>query len=573
MDHTWWKRWPWFAAIAAAVALLAWAFAPRAVDADVAMVLRGPFEKTVDEDGKTRVRERYLVSAPLAGRLLRIGLKAGDSIERGTLVATLVPAAPSLLDARTMQELTERVGAAEAESARAAAGVERAQVALDLGQSELERGRSLAGQGFTSKQALERAEREVDLKTKELAAAQFAAHAAEHQQALARAALARARSGASERAAGERWDIRSPVKGQVLRVAQESETVVPVGASLVEVGDPHNLEAVVDVLTTDAVLVLPGADVRLDRGPGTPPLAGRVRRVEPSAFTKVSALGVEEQRVNIVIDFTSPASEWQDLGDAYKVDARIVVNRRSDAIIVPIGALFRRGQQWYVFVVDGGRAKLREIEPSLRGGATAVVLRGVEPGERVVVYPGDAVRDGVRIRVRDNAAPTARRLSRIKTRPGGWRKSASPIAAPCSARGGESAGRHAPARGDVSAPTCVAPQISWPWPSWPQASSPWASWPRASSSSMPWRWPASQRQTSTSPCAPRRRSIRRRFPTPRRLCAPPAARSASPAPSRPPSWSPASARCASACARYGARRGRRHALPLRAPHPPAARRA
>jgi HlyD family secretion protein len=405
MSGKWLKRWPWFVGIVAAAGVLSWALMPRPVDVDVATIERAAFEKTVDEDGRTRVRERYVVSAPLAGRLMRIGLKAGDPVERGSLVATLVPAAPGLLDARAVPELTERGGAADAEAARTLATIERAQVALDLAQSELDRGRSLAGQGFTSKQALERAERDVELKTKELVAARFEGHAAEHQQALARAALARARSGATERGAGERWDIRSPVAGQVLHVAQESEAVVAVGAPLVELGDPHDLEAVIDVLTTDAVQIPPGADVRLDRGPGTPPLEGRVRRIEPSAFTKVSALGVEEQRVNVLIDFTSPASMWQDLGDGYKVDARIVVDRRDAAIVVPTGALFRHGQKWAVFVVDGDRAVLREIEPGPRGGVATVALRGVDPGERIIVYPGDAVRDGARVRVREGSSP------------------------------------------------------------------------------------------------------------------------------------------------------------------------
>ncbi len=404
----WWKHWPWLAAIVAAAALLAWAFAPRAVEVDVAPVVRGPFEKTVDEDGKTRVRERYVVSAPLAGRLLRVALKAGDNVERGTLVATLVPAAPSLLDARTVQELAERVGAAEAGRASATAGVERAQVALDLARSELERGRSLAGQGFTSKQALERAEREVELKTKELAAARFDDHAAEHQLALARAALSRARTGTGDRVTGERWEIRSPVPGRVLRVAQESEAVVTVGTPIVELGDPRNLEVVVDVLSADASLIRPGAEARLDRGAGTPPLAGRVRLVEPSAFTKVSALGVEEQRVNVVIDFVSPAAEWQDLGDAYRIDARIAIERRADAVVVPTGALFRHGSEWSVFVADGNRARLRVVEPGPRSGARTVVTAGLQPGEQVVVYPADTVRDGARIRAREDRSALSR---------------------------------------------------------------------------------------------------------------------------------------------------------------------
>jgi HlyD family secretion protein len=402
MNGRWLARWPWLVAAGIALGVGVWAFAPRPVDVDLAPVARGAFEKTVDEDGRTRVRERYVVSAPIGGRLLRVGLKAGDPVARDALLATLVPSAPSLLDARAVQGLNERVGAAEADSERAAATVERAQVALRLAQSELERGRSLASQGFASKQALERAEGDVELKAKELAVARFDRDAAGHQLALARAALLRARAGV--RAGGERWDIRAPVAGRVLKVVQESEAVVPVGAPLVEVGDPHNLEVVVDVLTADAVLIPPGAPARLDRGAGTPALSGRVRLIEPAAFTKVSALGVEEQRVNVVIDFTSPPQDWQDLGDAYRIEARIVVARQADAITVPTGAVFRHGAEWAVFVADGDRARLRIVEPGPRGGAATVVRRGVEPGEQVVVYPGDAVRDGVRIRARAAAA-------------------------------------------------------------------------------------------------------------------------------------------------------------------------
>jgi HlyD family secretion protein len=403
MNGGWLRRWPSWVAGIAAVALAVWAFLPQPVEVDVAPAVRGAFEKTVDEDGKTRVRDRYVVSAPLAGRLLRIELKAGDVVEQGTLLAVLVPAAPSLQDVRTVQELSERVGAADAERARAAADLERAQVALALARSEQERARSLANQGFTSKQALERAERETELKAKELASARFDDHAAEHRLALARAAATRAKAGAPDRAAGERWEIRSPVGGVVLRLAQESEAVVAAGAPLVEIGDARNLEVIVDVLTADAVAIKPGAEVRLDRGPGTASLVGRVRRIEPAAFTKVSALGIEEQRVNVVIDFVSPPAEWQDLGDAFRVDARIVVERRADATIVRTGALFRQGQSWMVFVDDAGRARLRAVEPGPRGGAQTVVVRGLEPGERVVVYPGDSVRDGVRLKIRDAA--------------------------------------------------------------------------------------------------------------------------------------------------------------------------
>jgi HlyD family secretion protein len=390
-------RWIAAAATFAAVALVAWALVPKPLAVEIATVAQGAFEKTVDEDGKTRVRERYVVSAPLAGRLQRVELKPGATVARGTLLATLLPAAPALLDVRTEQELTERLGAAEADQLRAEASAARARVAHDLAQSELGRQTDLAARGFTSQQALERAQRDFELKAKDLDVAQFERHASEHQFALARAALMRARAGGGK--AGERWDIRSPVDGVVLRVVQESEAVVGVGAPIIELGDRRDLEVVVDVLTADAAQVRPGAAARLDFGDGRPPLEGRVRLVEPSAFTKVSALGVEEQRVNVVVDLVSPR-DAKRFGDGYRVDAHIVVEERPDAILVPVGALFMHDGGWAVYVVDAGRARLRAIDSGPRNGTHAIVVSGLASGERVVVYPGDAIRDGVRVAAR-----------------------------------------------------------------------------------------------------------------------------------------------------------------------------
>ena len=388
------------AAVVAVAGLLYWAFRPQPVAVDTATVTRAAFRKTVDEDGKTRVRDRYVVSAPVPGRLLRVALKAGDPVLRGTLLATLAPAAPAPLDARTEQEYRERAGAAEASQLRSAATVGRARVALEQAKADLARAAKLADQGFTSKQALETAEREVELKAKELAAADFDAHAAQHQLALAQSALARYRDQGRGQASGL-WELRSPVAGAVLRVVQESEAVVGAGAPILEIGNPRELEVVVDVLTADAAAIRPGATAELDHGGGVPPLAGRVRLVEPAAFTKLSALGVEEQRVNVVIDFAAPPSAWGHLGDAQRVDARITVDTRDDALLVPAGALFRDGQGWAVYVVREDRARLVPVQLGPRGGREAVVERGLEPGERVILYPADTVRDGVRVAARE----------------------------------------------------------------------------------------------------------------------------------------------------------------------------
>jgi len=400
MDKVWMRRGSWILAGAIVAGAVVWAFAPRPVEVETATVTRGPFRKTVDEDGKTRVRDRYVVSAPVPGRLLRVDLKSGALVEPGALVARLAPAAPTPLDARTELEYRERLGTAEATQLRAAASVERASVALDQAKAEQGRAAKLADQGFTSRQALENAQRDVELKSKELAAAQFEGHAAEHQVALARVALARYRQDAGGKATGAVWEIRSPVAGRVLRVVQESEAVVAAGAAILEIGDPHALEVVVDVLTADAATIRPGATAELDHGGGAPVLAGRVRLVEPAAFTKISALGVEEQRVNVLIDFVAPTTAWGNLGDGHRVDVRITVETRDDAVVVPVSALFRQGDGWAVFVVSGSRARLQPVQTGPRNGMVAVVLGGLDPGALVIAYPGDAVGDGVRVKAR-----------------------------------------------------------------------------------------------------------------------------------------------------------------------------
>jgi HlyD family secretion protein len=389
----------WSAVALAVVAALVVVLLPSAVEVEVAPVVRGAFERTIDEDGKTRVRERYVVSAPLAGRVLRSRLKAGDAVRAGDVIATLIPSAPALIDARTEQELRERLGAAEAAAARANAEVERARVALEQARGDLSRATQLAEKGFTSPQALERNQRDVELKVKEQKSAEFDREAARHEVGVARAALTRSQV-AWSRQSDRQWPLTAPVAGRVLRVVQESEAAVAVGTPLVEIGNPGDLEVVVDVLTTDTPAIRRGLPVRLDVGAGTPPLAGRVRLVEPAAFTKVSALGVEEQRVNVVIDFDAPREAWQGLGDAYRVDAHVVVEARQDAVVAPVSALFRQGERWNVFVADGGRARRVEVVPGPRNATQSVIERGLEPGAEVIVFPGDRVADGARIRVR-----------------------------------------------------------------------------------------------------------------------------------------------------------------------------
>ena len=374
------------------------AFLPRPVAVETAPVTRGTFEQTIDEDGKTRVRQRYTVSAPVAGTLQRIQLQAGDRVTQGMVVATLAPSAPPLLDVRAERELTERVAATEATQRRATAQVARAQAVRDQAQTDVQRARQLTDRGLVSRSQLEQTDLAFATASRELEAARQAEHAAQHDVAVAQAALLQLRgavAGAQE--AQKLWQITSPIQGTVLRVLHESEGVVAAGTPLLELANAANLEVVVDVLTTDAVQMSPGTPVRIERWGLDQPLAGRVRLIEPGALTKVSALGVEEQRVNVIIDLVSPFTEWQTLGDNYRIDARILIYSHDNALKVPTSALFRAHQQWLVFVVHDGRAQQRAVQVGRRNAVEAVVETGVTEGDQVIVYPSDAVRDGIAV--------------------------------------------------------------------------------------------------------------------------------------------------------------------------------
>lgn len=385
--------------IGAAVLLLGGAFVlafrPQPVPVEAEAVARGPFELTIDENGRTRVRDRYVVSAPLAGRLARITLRPGDAVAAGKPVARLYPLAPSLLDVRTQRELAERVGSAEAQRAQARAERARAEAARAQAQTDFDRQRKLQAEGFLAPAARDQAELALRVQTRALEAAIAGEDAAGHLLAQARAALARSRGGDLGGKAGTALPVIAPVSGQVLRVMQQSESVVALGAPLMEVADTGALEIVVEVLSTDAARIAPGARVHVEAGDLK--LDGRVQRVEPAAFTKVSALGVEEQRVNVIVDFAG--ERGAPLGDGYRVDLRIVTYASADALTVPVAALFRRGEQWSAFVLDGERAVLRAIRLGARGPLLAVVEDGLREGERVIVYPSDLLRDGARVNV------------------------------------------------------------------------------------------------------------------------------------------------------------------------------
>jgi HlyD family secretion protein len=380
----------------AAAAIVGWAVMPGRIPVEVAPVTKGRFVASVDEDGKTRVRERYVVAAPLAGRLGRVRFKVGDQIRVDDAVATIMASPVPLLDQRSRREAEERLGAAEAAVERAKAGVERAVAQNDQAKNELVRTRTLADRGAATVQALERADLLMRVADRDLRAAEFQNHAAEHELNQAKALLARYRDDAPP----ESWNVTAPVAGVVLKVDQESETIVQPGTPLLEIGDPRDLEIVVDVLSTDAVEIHPGAEVAIEHWGGPGELSGHVRRVEPAAFTKISTLGVEEQRVNVLVDLASPAEQWAGLGDAYQVDARISVFTQEDATIIPSGALFRQGDSWNVYVVNDGRAQIREIKILRRSGRLTAVAAGLAAAEVVIVYPSDRVASGVRVELR-----------------------------------------------------------------------------------------------------------------------------------------------------------------------------
>ena len=391
------KTWMMLAAGAAVgVALFAWAFAPRPLGVELAAASEGPFETSIEEDGKTRLRDRFVVAAPLAGTLARITLREGDAVEAGAPLASITPVLPVMLDERTRREQQLRVEITQAQTQRVAARIEGAKVGLAQARNEQQRSEQLARQGFVAPTKLESDRLSVLAAQKELEAAVEEGHVAGHEVEQARAALmAATRPGAG---AGKGFAVRAPIAGRVLKVAQASEGPVALGAPLVELGDTARLEVVAELLTADALRAAPGSAVRIERWGGDGVLEGRVRLVEPAAFTKVSALGVEEQRVRVLIDLVSPAQRWASLGDGFRVGVRIVTRSLPKVLKVPVSAVFPRPEGGdAVFVVEGGRARLVPVQLGARNGQEAWIESGLAAGVQVIVYPPPATRDGLRV--------------------------------------------------------------------------------------------------------------------------------------------------------------------------------
>jgi len=370
---------------------------PQPVDVDVARVVRAPLDQAIVDTGRARVRERYTVSAPVAGTLARIDLHEGDAVEPGMVLARLLPLASPLLDRRSREVAEQRLASAIDSQRQTDATVTRAETASDQARRDLTRVQVLAGQGSLPPAQLDQAAAESRMREAELASARFAEKVAAHDIEQARAALERFAPGARP---SEQFEVTSPVRGQVLHVLRKSEGVVEPGAALIEVGDPQALELAVDVLSQDAVLVRPGMPARVLHWGGAAPLAAKVRLVEPSAFTKTSALGVDEQRVNIVLDPEGPEADWRSFGDGFATEIEITVWSKPDVLRVPASALFRQGADWAVFAVRDGKAVVRSVKAGHRGALETEILGGLEEGDIVVIHPGASVHDGARVAFR-----------------------------------------------------------------------------------------------------------------------------------------------------------------------------
>lgn len=394
----WRKRALWIALALGVVAMIVLAFLPEPVPVDLVTARRDTLRVTVDEDGRTRVKDRYEIGAPLAGTLARVELDPGDRVTAGDVVARIVPLERPLMNPSMRAEAEARVAAAEAALRQAQAATARARAALDYARTQAERTRRLVREGGLPEEQLERADLELRSRREELTSAELGVRVAAHQVQMARAALLR--FGASGDADAEQLEVTSPIDGVVLRVVHESGGVVQAAEAILEVGDPARLEIATDVLTSDAVDVGAGDRVIIERWGGERDLVGHVRLVEPSAFTRTSALGVEEQRVNVVIDLDSPRRQWEQLGDGYRVETRIVIWERGDVLVVPESAVFRHDEGWAVYRVEGGRARLRPVRTGRRNGLLVQVLSDLHARDRVVAHPSDRVSDGVLVKPR-----------------------------------------------------------------------------------------------------------------------------------------------------------------------------
>lgn len=381
--------------IVALAGVALWSFWPRGIAVETAQARRAPLESGFTEEGRTRLRARYQVNAPLDGVMERVRVEPGDTVSSGAIVAVLRPSRAAMFDPANRAQQESRLLAAKSELLAARASEASARAEYARARAALKRGTALAKEQLIAQEQLD------VLRTQDAAAAASLGAAQSRTQTIAvlrdgyQAALDL--QGASPEH-GISLPLRSPIDGRIIHRLVESETPVRMGQALLEIGDPDTLEVLAEVLTADAVSLKVGNPVRLLRWGGPAPLRGRIRVVEPGGFTKVSALGVEEQRTAVVIDLLDPPSLRAGLGDGYRVDAQFVVWRHPDALQIPVAALFRNGQDWAVYAVADGRARMRRVRIGHIGDDAAEVLSGLSPGARVILYPGDDIRDGSRVR-------------------------------------------------------------------------------------------------------------------------------------------------------------------------------
>ncbi len=378
---------------------IVYGFLPKPIPVDIARAVRGPFQVTVEEEGRTRVKDRFVISAPVPGYLKRIDLEAGDLVTKGQIVAMLEPLRSTVLDPRSRAEAEAAVAAARA-ALDAATEKARAAEADDVyAKQKLERARKLYEDKYVAKDALDQAESEAKRAEAMKLSSEAARDAAKADLKRAQSTLrysAAEHGGSSEKTV----IIRSPARGKVLKLNRESEGVVNAGDPLLDIGNPRDLEVRVEVLSGDAVKIGKGTPVLFQRWGGEGKLEGRVRVVEPGGYTKVSSLGVEEQRVLVIVDFISPVSLWERLGDGYRLDTTFIIWEGRDVLQVPASALFRRGEGWTLFTVENKRARLHDVEVGRRNGLAAQILSGIQDGAVVVTNPDDALKDGVRLKIR-----------------------------------------------------------------------------------------------------------------------------------------------------------------------------
>lgn len=411
MQQKWLKRAGWLLILGSGIAAIAWFAWPRPIPVDLAIANAMPMEVTIDDEARTRVRHVYTVSAPVAGKVLRIShpaeheeasLHVGDEVTaEETVVAVLQPMAPGFLDIRSRQELEAAVAAANAAVTLAEAEVRRIEAALEFSRSDLQRAQSLAGSSTISVKALDQARLAVETNEAALASTRAQLDVRRGEQAIAAARLIEPSDAAEPANRTCCIQVRAPVDGRVLKIIQQDEAAVPAGAPLIEIGDPTDLEVVADLLSTEAVRIKPGAAVSIE-GWGGPPIKGSVRRVEPAGFVKVSALGIEEQRVTTIIDFAEPLEAWSQLGHDFRVIVRVTAWETPGTLTVPVSALFRKNDDWAVFAVADGQAKTTVIQTGQRNSKFVEVLSGLSEGDQVILHPSDRIMDGAAVSPRDS---------------------------------------------------------------------------------------------------------------------------------------------------------------------------